>query len=119
MVPKLVETIVIMRSNKGRIDFSDYKEENEGSSSSDEEDVESEGESDTVEEVEMEDNENNNEGENVSVNVMEDEAPQRTSTKKSRVCFDHKIFFSKSECKKFIKISGSRSEQDISGSRSK
>ena len=76
IVPKLVESIVIMRSNKGRIDFSDYKEEKEECSSSDEEDVESEpeGESAVVEQVEMEGNENDCEGENVSL-VEDDSEP--------------------------------------------
>ena len=61
MVPKLVETIVIMRSNKGRIDFHDFKEENEEYSSSDEDDVvESEHEA----EGEENDSEGENEGEN-------------------------------------------------------
>ena len=87
LVPKLVETIVIMLSNKGRIDFSDFKEEKEECSSSDEDDVESEpepgGESAAVEQMEVEDNENDSEGENEGENVslvQDDSEPQRTST---------------------------------------
>ena len=58
LVPKSVETIVIMRSNKGRVNFSEFREE-EDNSSSDEEDAESDdGEpvTETVEEEEIEEN---------------------------------------------------------------
>ena len=57
LVPKSVETIVIMRSNKGRVNFSEFREED--NSSSDEEDAESDdGEpvTETVEEEEIEEN---------------------------------------------------------------
>ena len=59
LVPKSVETIVIMRSNKGRVNFSEFKEDEEDDSSSDEEDAESEDEepvTETVEEEEVEEN---------------------------------------------------------------
>ena len=59
LVPKSVETIVIMRSNKGRVNFSEFREEEEDNSSSDEEDAESDdGEpvTETVEEEEIEEN---------------------------------------------------------------
>ena len=103
MVPKLVETIVIMRSNKGKINFSDYTEENEESSSSDEEDVESEPEGETVaaEEVEMEDNGNDSEVESVSV----EESSQLKTTKKKADPVLITKFFSPSQCVRNSSIS--------------
>ena len=62
MTPKLVEQIVVMHSNKGLIDFKDFREEREECSSSDEDEVES-GHEDEVEENDSEEeNEGDNEG---------------------------------------------------------
>ena len=62
LTPKLVEQIVVMHSNKGLIDFKDFREEREECSSSDEDEVES-GHEDEVEENDSEEeNEGDNEG---------------------------------------------------------
>ena len=67
LAPKLVEQIVLMRSNKGLIDFQEFREEKEQCSSSDEDDVESEAED--------EGEENDSEGENEGEIVIDDSEP--------------------------------------------
>ena len=62
MAPKLVEQIVLMCSNKGLIDFKEFREEREDCSSLDGDEVES-GHEDEVEENDSEEkNEGDNEG---------------------------------------------------------
>ena len=62
MTPKLVEQIVVMHSNKGLIDFKDFREEREECSSSDEDEVESDHEDEVEENDSEEENEGDNEG---------------------------------------------------------
>ena len=86
LVPKLVETIVIMRSNKERINFSDFKEEKEEYTSSDEDDVDSEpGESVPMEQEEVDDNEDESEGDNERETVSLVEADIEPSKRKTNL----------------------------------
>ena len=71
LAPKLVEQIVLMGSNKGCIDFQEFREEKEQCSSSDEDDEESEPEA----EGEENDSEGENEGENEGEIVIDDSEP--------------------------------------------
>ena len=87
MTPKLVEQIVLMRSNKGLIDFQEFREEKEQCSSSDEDEVQSGPDDEVEDEEDVGDNEGDDDG-----NILLDDSQSQAPTQSIQLLM-HNFFF--------------------------